>query len=173
MLSNLDDPSLVGYYTFEEFGEGVVGGGQEPWDLRKHYLLVSAGEESLTTEIPTELLDEDIRQVAAGPDYVLALTSEGTVHAWGDNTHGQLEIPEGAVGGVRQIAATDGVAYALRSDGTVVAWGQEDGNRLDTEGLSNIVKIADQGVTALFLEENGRVHIRSTGDLVISDVSEW
>ncbi|NDB65933.1 MAG: hypothetical protein EB168_09745, partial [Euryarchaeota archaeon] len=28
-------------------------------------------------------------------------------------------------------------------------------------------------VTALFLEENGRVHIRSTGDLVISDVSEW
>ena len=60
--------------------------------------------------------------VAAGGYNSLALKSDGTVVAWGDNTYGQSTVPTG-LAGVVAIAASGYHSLALQSDGTVVAWG--------------------------------------------------
>ena len=65
----------------------------------------------------------------------LALTPEGTVVAWGDNTYGQTNLPAN-LGRVTAIAAGGGHCLALRQDGTVVAWGRTN------YGMANVPPLA-------------------------------
>lgn len=81
-----------------------------------------------------------VTAIASGMTHCLALRSDGTVWAWGDNTQGQLGLgdsiarrhPEevrgpGGVGILNRIvaiAAGNDHSLALRNDGTVLAWGQ-------------------------------------------------
>lgn len=77
-------------------------------------------------------------QVAMGGSFGLALSSAGTVYAWGDNSSGELgngssssssdvpvrvSFPAGTT--VTQIAAGDAFALALASSGAVYAWGDD------------------------------------------------
>ncbi|HMX29772.1 MAG TPA: RCC1 domain-containing protein, partial [Blastocatellia bacterium] len=57
--------------------------------------------------------------IAAGDFHSLALKSDGTVVAWGNNVSGQTTIP-GGLSNVTAIAAGDFHSLALKSDGTVV-----------------------------------------------------
>jgi|GEM_PF-959907 len=81
-----------------------------------------------------------ITVIAAGDNFSLALKSDGTVWAWGDNSLGQLGIgntnpANGAVqvpglSGVTSIAAGANHALVVKSDGTVWAWGSNGSNQL-------------------------------------------
>jgi len=81
-----------------------------------------------------------ITQVAAGGGTSYALTTNGRVYSWGDNTYGQLGRPPAnglydstptlvndatlqPLTNVKQIAAAGSNAYAVKNDGTVWAWG--------------------------------------------------
>lgn len=73
-----------------------------------------------------------IVEIAAGAFHNLALASDGTVWAWGDNRQGQLAtatslstIPVQVLGltGVVEIAAGSAHSLARRDDGTVWGWG--------------------------------------------------
>jgi alpha-tubulin suppressor-like RCC1 family protein/pimeloyl-ACP methyl ester carboxylesterase len=96
-------------------------------------------------------------QVAAGAFNSLALTSDGTVVAWGDNSYGKSTIPSG-LGRVVQIAAGYSHSLALKSDGTVVAWGDNSlGKSTIPAGLSNVVQIAAGAYHSLALKSDGTV----------------
>src|SRR5713101_6561499 len=60
--------------------------------------------------------------IAAGAGHSLALKSDGTVVAWGDNFNGQSTVPANLTG-VIAIAAGGNHSLAVKSDGTVAAWG--------------------------------------------------
>jgi len=63
------------------------------------------------------------------------------VLGWGDNSRGQVTIPED-LGDVLEIAAGEAHSLALRTDGTVVAWGNnDDGQCQIPAGLSGVVAI--------------------------------
>jgi alpha-tubulin suppressor-like RCC1 family protein len=107
-----------------------------------------------------------VTQVAAGWYHSLALASDGTVWAWGDNQYGELGDGNVAqsdtpvklgLSNVTQIAAGDDWSLALRSDGTVWAWGNNLYNELGEQvpdvydasdvpvqvtGLSGVTQIA-------------------------------
>ena len=61
--------------------------------------------------------------MAAGAYHSLALKTDGTVVAWGNNDYGQTSIPLG-LSNVVAIAAGVDHSLALKADGTVVAWGR-------------------------------------------------
>ncbi len=92
----------------------------------------------------------NIVQVAGGGRYSLALTSNGSVYAWGDDTYGQLgdgkqtfssQVNENSIPGVVQtqsgpltnvvaIAAGQDHALALTADGSVYSWGRNQYGQL-------------------------------------------
>ena len=83
-------------------------------------------------------------QVAGGGSFSLALTSDGTVFAWGNNESGELGdgnaptdslVPVQVKGlgpdsGVVAIAAGGSFSLALMSDGSVLAWGHNETGEL-------------------------------------------
>ncbi|MDB6174478.1 MAG: hypothetical protein JWL59_3789 [Chthoniobacteraceae bacterium] len=90
--------------------------------------------------------------IAAGISHNLALCSDGTVAAWGDNSSGQLgnnsttqsKVPvmvdtSGVLAGQTVVAVAAGNYYslALCSDGSVVAWGSNSSGELGNHSTSN------------------------------------
>ncbi|MDR0334395.1 MAG: hypothetical protein LBH69_00710, partial [Methanomassiliicoccaceae archaeon] len=91
--------------------------------------------------------------VTGGATHSLALKSDGTVWAWGENSHGQLgdgtndssNTPvqvldpdgDGNLTGVKAIAAGSNHSLALKNDGTVWAWGYNDSGQLGDNTLAD------------------------------------
>jgi len=93
--------------------------------------------------------------VAAGGFHSLALRSDGTVVAWGDNAAGQCTVPHG-LSGVVAVAAGGGHNLALKSDGTVVAWGNNNcGQSTVPARLSGVVAVAAGYSHSLALKSDG------------------
>jgi alpha-tubulin suppressor-like RCC1 family protein len=97
----------------------------------------------------------------------LALKSDGTVIAWGNNSFGQRNVP---VGLNNVLAIAEGYAHrlALKNDGSVVAWGAGTNNSGDTwtyshgqsivpAGLANVTAIAAGWRHSLALRADGSV----------------
>ena len=95
--------------------------------------------------------------LAAGYSHSLALRSDGTVAAWGDNTLGQTAVPAGLTD-VVQVAAGYYHSLALGADGTVVAWGDDGSGQTDAPNtLTDVVQIAGGFSHSLALEADGTV----------------
>lgn len=111
------------------------------WGYNGHGQLGSAtGSDSKSDKPVPVAITGKVTKVAAGTDHGLALTSDGTVWAWGANDHGQ--VGDGSAGvtvgkptkvtglsNVTDIDAGDRYSLALKSDGTVWSWGYGDGGR--------------------------------------------
>ena len=133
-------------------------------------------------------LTSGVLQVSAGGGYSLAITTGGTVWAWGANNVGELgdgtttarsapvQVP--GLSGVRQVAAGFRHSLALKSDGTVWAWGANnfgqvgDGVFSSTQltpvqvtGLTGVTKIAAGFDFSLALRSDGSVWAWGTGGI--------
>ena len=95
--------------------------------------------------------------IAEGAGHSMALTADGKVIAWGNNTYGQTNVPAG-LSNIIAIAAGYYHNLALKSDGTVVAWGEDNYGQINIpKGLSNVVAIAAGQYHSMALRANGTV----------------
>jgi alpha-tubulin suppressor-like RCC1 family protein len=99
----------------------------------------------------------NIVAVAQGYAFALALSNNGTITGWGDNTYGQLNIPRSATN-IIAIAAGAFHSVAMTSAGTVAAWGNNQyGQCIVPSGLSNVIAIAAGAYHTIALKKDGTV----------------
>lgn len=123
------------------WGAGVTNSGQYP-DLGQSI-------------VPADLTNAIA--IAGGETFSLALRSDGTVIAWGDNSLGQTNVPADLTN-VAAIAAGYAHALALKTDGTVIAWGSNDSQQTNVPpDLTNAVAIAAGQSHSLALRSDGIV----------------
>ena len=110
--------------------------------------------------VPIALPDNlsNVVQVAAGAGHYLALRSNGTVYAWGNNGDRQTNVPADATN-VVQVAAGNVHSMSLDSGGRVHAWGQNDSRQTSTptNAKSSVVQIAAGSYHSLALKADGSV----------------
>ena len=122
-----------------------------------------------------------ITAVAAGSAQSLALTTSGTVLAWGSNLYGQLgdgtttdrtvpvpvDLPSGTL--VTAVAAGATTSYALTSSGSLYAWGANYNGQLGdgtTDPLANATPVAvnlPKGTTATSIAAGASFGLAVTG----------
>ncbi len=122
-------------------GSGVLGDGTSTSRL-------------LPTSVRTSAIlgGKTVVAVSAGTDHSLALCSDGTLVAWGDNATGELGInstvdsnvpvavdPNGVLAGKTVVAISAGGSFslALCSDGTIAAWGSGASGQLGNNITAN------------------------------------
>lgn len=75
----------------------------------------------LSTNLPP---GSDFVSIAAGAEHGVALKSDGTVVAWGNDFYGQ-NTPPASLGTCIAVGAGGDTAYAIETAGTIVAWGSD------------------------------------------------
>jgi Regulator of chromosome condensation (RCC1) repeat/IPT/TIG domain len=97
--------------------------------------------------------------IAAGLTHSLALTPDGAVVAWGDNTKGQLNVPLISQSGIVSIAGNQAFGLALNSSGGVVGWGDNGSGQttIPASASSNVMAISAGDGHALALKTDGSV----------------
>ncbi|HEY3273728.1 MAG TPA: hypothetical protein VGJ92_08205, partial [Methanocella sp.] len=117
---------------------------------------LSSGGQTPTEQLyPARMPIGDVKAVAVGGSYTLALKNDGTVWAWGDNTWGQLgdgttkdHLEPAQVHGlshVKAIAAGYGQNVALLDNGTVWAWGRSSRGQtgIGISGTDDILNVTE------------------------------
>jgi len=133
-----------------------------------------------TNNSSTPLQVPNLSQVvalAAGYGHSLALRSDGTVWAWGDNSYGQLgngtttnsstPVQVSGLSGIVAISAGGYHSLALRSDGTVWAWGENSfgqlGNGTATDSYTPVHVSSSSGIVAISAGGSHSLAVRSDG----------
>jgi alpha-tubulin suppressor-like RCC1 family protein len=116
-----------------------------------------------------------VTAIAAGFEHGLALLSDGTVMAWGDNSQGELgdgttansDVPVAVSGltGVTAISAGGDFSLALLSNGTVMAWGDDSYGELgDGTTANSDIPLAVEGLTGVTAVSAGLEHALALTD---------
>jgi alpha-tubulin suppressor-like RCC1 family protein len=101
-----------------------------------------------------------VTAIAAGDWLGLALSSNGKVTAWGDDSYGKATVPQ-SLSNVSAISSKRYHSLALRGDGTVVAWGYNHGNAQGSgpidvpTSLSDVIAIETSAEGSLAKKSNG------------------
>lgn len=124
-VTGIRAPSIVTMAVGEKFAVALGSDGSVwGWGADDHGQLGNAPAASpVTRPVETTGLESGITQLSAGLTHVLALESNGTVLAWGDNTQGELGTGNPAavtgkvlvpgLGGVTQVSAGGGFSLAI------------------------------------------------------------
>lgn len=116
--------------------------------------------------------DGQVTNVPAGSDYVavatgdahgLALRSDGTIAAWGQNDDGECDVPSGTY---KAIGAGADFSLAVRTDGSIAAWGYDGQGQVSNVPAGNDFIAVDGG-------EFFAVALRSNGSIAAWGYDRW
>lgn len=135
-----------------------------PYDGDSTVLTVVGANNVGQKDVPLDLLPYTtaIADISAGADHVLAVTDQGRLYAWGDNSQGEGEILVPQQGWhYKAVSAGFNYSLALTGSGRVEAWGSSKYDLTfppaSLEGRT-VTAISAGGTFALALDSTGRVH---------------
>ena len=95
--------------------------------------------------------------LSCGDFHCLALKTDGSITAWGDQTYGETNVPVPNTGFVA-VAAGGFHSLGLKADGSILAWGRNDFGQSSTPlPNGNFVKVAGGGFHSLGLKSDGSI----------------
>lgn len=116
-------------------------------------VLMSGNKAALTP--PSGLTD--VRAIALGSSHALAMRTDGSVVAWGDNSEGQTNVPLG-LKGVSAVTASSGASLAIKRDGKVIAWGSAtDPLMAYPSDLADVRSVVAGNQFGMALKGNGQI----------------
>ena len=156
-ISNLETNTLYFFRLVVSNALGVVQGGERRFITGGR--IIHWGDDYLQNfsivDVPS--LTQSAVAADSGHDHGLAVVTDGSVLAWGGNTHHQIGLPESFTDAVA-VASGWSHSLALRGNGTVAAWGYNNNGETDVPtGLSGVVEIDAGYLHNLALLENGTV----------------
>jgi len=121
-----------------------------------------------STEVPAR--SEGMTAVAAGYMHSLALTEQGEVVAWGDDSQGQAQVPSTCRVEIQEIAAGGYHSLAVDKSGQVFAWGDNSaGQTTVPNGCRQNIRAVSAGLLhSLALHKGGRVY--AWGDAMFGQI---
>jgi len=145
----------------------ITGGPAVQTDGNGYYVgtlipAVPGGTLYSTTASKTGLVAQTISDATVLPgdivryDFLLPPVPPPVVAAWGDNTFGQIDLPEVVTNAVA-VSAGEWHTLALRPNGEVVGWGDNSSGQCNPPPFSNIVAIAAGGYHNLAIRISGEV----------------
>jgi|GEM_PF-329211 len=105
----------------------------------------------------------DYVAVAAGDAHGLALRSDGTIVAWGQNDNGECDVPAGTY---KAIGAGADFSLAIRTDGSIAAWGDDGRKQITSVPAGNDFVAVDGG-------EFFAVALKADGSIVAWGYDRW
>ena len=148
-------------YDYRVVASNCVGLATGQEDISQSPRIVLNGANPMTNECRTPFVDPGASSMAApltisgGADHSLALKTDGTVAAWGENSDGEVPAPLG-LSNVVAIVAGGAHSLAIKDDGTVVGWGRGyEGQTTPPTDLGNVVAIAAGYYYSLALKSDG------------------
>jgi alpha-tubulin suppressor-like RCC1 family protein len=173
--------STVVLFALPACAQAEGGAAAVAWGSNVHAEL-GVGYRDTFEESPVPVLGlSNVTALANGTEFSLALLSDGTVRAWGNNGHGQLgdetggrdtgtwakgtnDVTVSGLSGVKAISAANSHALALLENGTVKAWGNNNYGQLGN-GKGGIHKVTgeSEGVPKTVEGLTGVIAIASGG----------
>jgi alpha-tubulin suppressor-like RCC1 family protein len=119
---------------------------------------------------PGVTLSTPLAAVAAGYGHGLAVRTDGSVVAWGNDCYGQAQVPASVTNAVA-VAAGKYHSLALNADGSVVAWGQNSYDQTSVPAsATNVVALAAGDYHSLAVKADGTVVAWGNNDGSQTDV---
>ena len=162
-----------------QLGDGTSINRREPVKIMEDVIYSSAGWKRTDGGLADGV--DDFIDVNTVPEtgllwqHSLAVTSDGTLWAWGDNNAGQLgdetlinrHSPVRVMEDVVSVSAGNMFTMAVRSDGTLWAWGQNDRGQFGTGGIvgSRIPIMIMENVSEVYAGDSYAMVIRTDGSL--------
>ncbi len=106
-------------------------------------------------------------RMTAGKSHMAVVKADGTVVAWGDDTYGQTDVPEG-LSNVKAIAAGTNHTLALKEDGTIAGWGSSIYNvDKDTAAYTIPAELENVQFKSIAAGENMSAAVKTDGSVVV------
>jgi YD repeat-containing protein len=157
------------------------------WGANEYGQLGDGSTTDRSAPVHASSILSNVVQVSAGWKHAVALTADGKVWTWGDNTTGQIGIGLTSTTGVSvpiqvpglsniiDVSGGDRFTAALKADGTVWTWGWNgfgqlgDGTNTDrtvpvqVTGLNNVILMAARDYHVLVVKSDGSVWAWGSG----------
>jgi len=148
-ISGATDTSYIATSTGTYSLEHISGGSESVWSKGYNGSGTIGNTSNIDSSSPLEASGiSDIKQIAAGYDFAIALDNSGNVYSWGVNGSGQLgngtfttsnsPAQIATLSGIKQIAATSSSCAALTNSGTLYVWGNNNYGQLGIGSFATI-----------------------------------